>query len=125
MEFDISKEQLALTPIFAPIAKILALILPISEIIVALLLFFHRTRKIGLIASLTLMLLFTGYIIYILKYNTILPCSCGGVIELLSWKQHLILNFSLIILLLTSILLHGKYFSVSRSSQKSAQNQIA
>ena len=71
------------------------------ELCVALLIAWPKTRLKGLYGALALMLLFTGYTVAILFFAPYTPCSCGGVISLLSWEQHLIFN---IVFLLLSVL---------------------
>jgi thiol-disulfide isomerase/thioredoxin len=108
MDYYIFKEQIALTPILSQVASWIAIILPSIEIIVSVILFLPKTRIKGLYASLILMLLFIGYIVYILNFNEHLPCSCGGFIQALSWKQHLWFNGILTVLLILAIYLSGK-----------------
>lgn len=67
-------------------------LLPVTELIVVLLLFFERTRKIGLYASLLLLFVFTLYILYMLLFVADLPCSCGGVLSKMSWQEHVWFN---------------------------------
>ena len=98
MDFLVFQEQLAESPILAPVAPIVAWGLPITEFIISILLFLPRYRLKGLYAAFVLMILFTGYVIAILSFSTELPCSCGGIIEQLSWKGHLIFNSLLILL---------------------------
>lgn len=105
MEYTVFKEQIAESPVLKPFARWLAWGLPLTELIVAALLFLPRWRLKGLYAALGLMLLFTGYIIAILIFSERLPCSCGGILESLSWKEHLVFNSIIIILALTGILL--------------------
>lgn len=105
MEYDVAKEQIGLSPLLEPIAPEVVIILPILEILTAILLFFPKTRGYGLKASFVLMSAFTGYIIYILSYNDQLPCTCGGVLEKMSWPQHLLFNSVMIILSLAGIIL--------------------
>ena len=92
MEFSVFREQIGQSPVLKPFAAWIAWILPLSEFVVALLLFIPRTRSKGLNGSLALMILFTGYIVAILLLDDHVPCSCGGIIELLSWKGHLVFN---------------------------------
>ncbi|AYL94212.1 MauE/DoxX family redox-associated membrane protein [Mucilaginibacter celer] len=67
--------------------------IPPAEIIFALGLFFDRTRKYAAYAYLILMGLFSLYIAAILLHLfPRVPCSCGGVIQALSWGQHLLFN---------------------------------
>ena len=106
MDYSVAKEQIGLTPLFAPIAKEIVIFLPILEIITAVLLFIPRTRRVGLYSTLILLFAFTGYVIYILTYNDTLPCTCGGVLEQMSWTQHIIFNTGCIIFAIIAILLN-------------------
>lgn len=63
-------------------------LLPVTELIVVLLLFFERTRKIGLYASLLLLVVFTLYSMYMVLFVADLPCSCG-VWSKMSWYEHI------------------------------------
>ncbi|OQP67794.1 MauE/DoxX family redox-associated membrane protein [Niastella populi] len=92
MEYSVFKEQLASSPVLSPFANIIAILLPLTEILLVLLLIVPRWRLKGLYSSVLLMLSFTIYIIIILSFSDKLPCSCGGAISLLSWQQHLVFN---------------------------------
>ncbi|WP_031442503.1 MauE/DoxX family redox-associated membrane protein [Arenibacter algicola] len=76
---------------------------PLSELAVALLLIWKKTRLIGLYGAAVLMLLFTGYTMAIVFFAPYRPCSCGGIISLLTWEQHLVLNAALLLLALLAI----------------------
>ncbi|WP_344853679.1 MauE/DoxX family redox-associated membrane protein [Pedobacter jeongneungensis] len=74
-------------------SAVLVYIIPMTELLAAVLLLFKKTNRMGIIFSLLLISVFTGYILLIITgYFTHVPCSCGGVISLLSWKGHLVLN---------------------------------
>jgi putative oxidoreductase len=84
-------------------------IIPLTEVSIALLLMFGKTQLLGFWASLVLMSLFTIYtILILLKFFGRVPCSCGGVIEKLSWKQHLLLNLFYVGVAITGIVLKKK-----------------
>ena len=102
-EFDIFQEQLAESPLLRPIASLIAGGIPITEFIISTLLFFPRYRLKGFYLTFILMVLFTAYIITLFTISPELPCSCGGIIEQLSWSGHLILNSSLILLAFIAI----------------------
>jgi hypothetical protein len=71
--------------------------IPLLEIAISVSLIFEYTRLLGLWASLVLMILFTIYTALVLfHFFPYVPCSCGGVIRHLTWRQHLILNLSYI-----------------------------
>lgn len=44
------------------------------------------------------MTMFTTYIYVILNYSSFTPCSCGGVLEKMSWTEHLLFNIVFILL---------------------------
>jgi hypothetical protein len=69
-----------------------SIVIPSVEIIIALLLFVPFSRRFGFIASTVLMLLFTLYIVVMMLSLPELPCSCGDVIQSMTWTQHLIFN---------------------------------
>ncbi|MDE3183126.1 MAG: hypothetical protein KGM16_06875 [Bacteroidota bacterium] len=83
---------LSQSPLIGINATILSWVLPILEIFTAMLLFIPTMRKWGFASSLILMLIFTGYITYMISFARHLPCSCGGVISAMTWPEHLIFN---------------------------------
>lgn len=67
--------------------------IPAAEIAIAVSLLFRSTTIAGLYASLLLMIAFSIYtVLVLLNVFSFVPCSCGGVLKLLSWKQHLVFN---------------------------------
>ncbi|MDR3714161.1 MAG: hypothetical protein P4L51_15185 [Puia sp.] len=105
MDYRIFKVQIGMSPILNPIAPVIAAALPWVEFLAVLLLIVPRWRLMGLKLSLILMTSFTLYVIAILIFNKDLPCSCGGIIELMSWSQHIIFNVIFTILAFVGILL--------------------
>ena len=99
-------------PLIGRGAGIVAILLPLAELLIVLLLLFEKTRLIGLYASLYLLLLFTVYLVYMVLAVPHLPCSCGGVISSMSWKQHVVFNAVFIGLTIMSIRSLKKYSSV-------------
>jgi len=83
---------------------------PFAEILVSVLILIPQTAKWGLYAFISLMTLFTGYIISAMIWETKLPCHCGGVIEKLSWMQHLWFNLAFILLTIFAIWLHNSKY---------------
>ena len=74
------------------LAQPISLILPGVEIILVIILTIPGTRLFGLKVTIVLLAIFTIYIIYMIMNAPHLPCSCGGIISKLSWKQHIFLN---------------------------------
>ena len=82
--------------IIGPYALLISWIVPIVEIIIAILLIIPRTSKWGLYGFTILMGGFTIYIASMVLWTTKLPCHCGGAIEKLSWTQHIWFNLAFI-----------------------------
>lgn len=114
LEFNDFRTQLGQSPIFAAFAEWVAYGVVIIELLISVLLAFDRTRKAGLVFALTLMIMFTTYIIIILNFATFTPCSCGGVIESLGWTEHLIFNIVFILLALCALYLGLKPVATKR-----------
>ncbi len=70
------------------------------EFLIPILLFFDKTAKFGYSVSFLLLLAFTAYIILMFNFSPYMPCSCGGLIEILTWKQHIIFNIIFMTMLL-------------------------
>jgi hypothetical protein len=73
--------------------------------LISLMLVIKRTRLFGLYASFFLMSLFTAYLTIMLNFSYYIPCSCGGVLEYLSWDQHILFNAFFIVIAGAGVLL--------------------
>lgn len=104
MEINTFKEQMASSPLLESIAGIMAWALPIGEIFLAIVLFIPAWRVKGLYISGILMTLFTVYVAIILSMDSHLSCSCGGIVEDLSPRQHLLFNSACILLSVLGIM---------------------
>lgn len=109
-------------------APFLGYLIPVAEIVLVVYLsagiIFTKYLRTALISSVVLILIFEFYIVAVLFSGLDLPCSCGGVIAQLSWKQHVIFNGFFIIAGLAAILyddftlrLKGKSISSLKSSR--------
>jgi uncharacterized membrane protein YphA (DoxX/SURF4 family) len=98
MDYSVFKEQLADSAILSWAATPVALLLPWVEFAIVLMLIIPRWRLKGLYASLVIMIMFTAYIIALFSISTEMPCSCGGIMEDLSWQQHIIFNITFTLL---------------------------
>lgn len=112
--------QLGRSPFVQPFAGLIAATLPAFELLVVILLIFRGTRLAGLYASFFLMVLFTGYIWAMLHYSYYVPCSCGGILEELSWNDHLLLNSGYTALSCIGIFLQAKENSLQSREQINA-----
>jgi uncharacterized membrane protein YphA (DoxX/SURF4 family) len=105
--------QLGKSPLLTDIAGIIAWFIPTIEIIIAILLSFSRTSLLGLYASFSLMVMFTAYIIAITQFSSFVPCSCGGVLQKMTWNQHLVFNIAFVLLAMYGIILKSKNANVT------------
>lgn len=105
--------QIAKSPLLSAFADMVAWSLPISEIVISLLLTMPKLRRAGLWLGMGLMSMFTTYIFIILNFSSFIPCSCGGILEKMGWKEHLI--FNLVFVFLAAIAL---WFSYNERKEK-------
>lgn len=107
-QYHIYVHDLLRSPMLAPIAYPASILIPVSEILIAALLIPDATRKYGFGGSLVLMAMFTIYVGYVLSTSSYRPCTCGGIIRQLSWKNHMIFNVIFLLLAIVGVLLEGK-----------------
>ena len=106
--FNQFQYTLGRSPLIGKMAPAVAWGLPIVELLIALLLFIPRTRKWGLWSSFVIMILFTGYLTYMIYFTPDRPCSCGGVLKQMTWRQHLVFNIGFTLLALLGIWLQRR-----------------
>lgn len=105
LEFDNFQAQLGQSPLLSAFTGLVSYSVLGTELIIALLLCFPKSRYVGLLSALGLMVLFTAYIAIILNYSYFVPCSCGGILESLGWKEHLVFNIGFVVFALIGLLL--------------------
>lgn len=108
LDFENFRVQLAQSPLLSAYAGLIAPAVIGLELLIVLFLSFKTFRLTGLYASLFLMVAFTVYIYLILNYSDFVPCSCGGIIEKLSWREHLVFNIAFALLALLAIVITEK-----------------
>lgn len=108
MAYDKFRSVLSDSPLLRPYSKVLAWLLPATEISIVILLFIPPLRLKGLISSFILISFFTFYLTYVVLNHPKLPCNCGGVLSSLSWKHHILLNLLLIVMTVTGIIMYRK-----------------
>lgn len=112
MHLDTFQLRVERMPYIASYATVISWAVPFLELVIAGLLWFTRYRTLALYASLVLLGSFTIYILIVLKYSESIPCSCGGVISALGWKEHFLLNSSFMVLALLGILWSKKHYNI-------------
>ncbi len=97
--FDIEGFQVKLLRVhYLPVPAIrpLSVTIPVLEIIAVVLFFNERFRTLSLLLIYPLMILFTGHLIILNKLSPGTPCSCGGIFEALTFRDHLLVNLLLL-----------------------------
>ncbi len=94
-----------------PYAGVLGWLVPLVEIVLALLLVLNWFRLLGLYAAFALMTMFTTYIFIVLYVMEKELCGCGAAIEALGWGWHMVLNIIFLILAIIAIV-------ISREAQR-------
>ncbi|MFH7000968.1 MauE/DoxX family redox-associated membrane protein [Flavobacterium bizetiae] len=98
LDFEKFKVELGQSPLLSAFAGWISWGVLIVEFVIAILLLFPKTRLKALYAGFSLMAMFTAYIFIMLSFSSFLPCSCGGILEKMSWKQHLLFNIAFLLL---------------------------
>jgi hypothetical protein len=108
--------RLAPVPLMQTLAPILGWLMPVVEILIAIALaagfFYYNFKIIGLYSSVILLIIFEIYIGTMLLSGSHLPCTCGGIVSQMGWKQHLSFNAFLIIGCIFSL----KYLKIDKTS---------
>lgn len=118
LDYQNFRLQLGKSPFITRYAAVIAWLLPTIEIVVGLALALKRFRLIGLYLSLFLMTSFTAYIYVMLNYSYYIPCSCGGVLAMMNWDQHLWFNIFFVIISTVGIIL-----KIKETNQKLRENE--
>ncbi|SHG38206.1 MauE/DoxX family redox-associated membrane protein [Flavobacterium defluvii] len=117
IDFENFQVQLGQSPLLSAFAVPVSLGIPILELIIAFILLFPKFRYIGLMSSFGLMVMFTAYIFIMLYFSPFIPCSCGGILEKMSWNMHLVFNILLLMMAVCALLFFDKKSFFLRTKQ--------
>lgn len=116
-DFPLYQSQMRQQVFSSTVSVYLVYVVIMLETIVLLCLIIHATKPLGLILSLMMLIGFTFYIALILTgYFPKVPCSCGGLIAKMSWKNHLCFN-----LIFMGMNLNCLYYSLHYERRLKAQ----
>ncbi|WP_422351013.1 MauE/DoxX family redox-associated membrane protein [Flagellimonas sp.] len=104
IHLDLFQLRLGRMPYLAPFAIWISWLIPFLELVIAGLLLFEKYRRMALWGSLLLLGVFTIYIAVVLNFSDSIPCTCGGVISALGWKDHMLFNGAFMLLTLLGLL---------------------
>ena len=108
LDFQNFQAQLGQSPLLSAYTSAVSVGVIVSEFAIAILLAIPKFRHLGLLLSFGLMISFTAYIVIVLNFSDYIPCSCGGVLEKMTWTQHLIFNIIFILLSVLGTILLSK-----------------
>ena len=108
LDINAFRGQLSQSPLLLPFYKLTSVIIPAIEIILAWMLAFPGTRLFAFYGSFFLMAAFSWYIIAITRFSDYVPCSCGGILEQMSWNAHLWFNIGLVLLAAIAVLIYPR-----------------
>ncbi|MBB6328274.1 putative membrane protein YphA (DoxX/SURF4 family) [Algoriphagus iocasae] len=97
IQFEASRKAFLNQPMPNELEEVLAYVIPVSELLLALLLLFSITRWWGYLGSILLLTVFTTYVglIWVGAFPRV-PCNCAGILESLGWAEHFVLNLGFI-----------------------------
>jgi len=105
-DFEKFRVELGKSPILNAFSGCMAFLIPGIELFIAAGLVIKHFQYIALYASFALMVMFSAYIVVILKFSSYVPCSCGGILENMTWTQHLVFNIGFVVLGAIAILIY-------------------
>lgn len=106
LDFENFQVQIGQSPLLSAYASWISWLVVFTEVLISLLLIFPQTRALALWAAFNLMLMFTIYIFIILQYSSYVPCSCGGILEKMTWEIHLVFNCIFVVLATIALILN-------------------
>jgi uncharacterized membrane protein YphA (DoxX/SURF4 family) len=97
------KIQLGQSPLITKFSDLITWFIPALELMLSVLLIIPKYRLLALYGSFSLMTLFTAYIVFVLNFSDFIPCSCGGILEHMSWKTHIYFNLTFMLIAIAGI----------------------
>ncbi|UNY98619.1 hypothetical protein MQE36_16255 [Zhouia spongiae] len=107
-DFQKFRIQVGQSPLLTSVGRWIVWLVPVTELIIASMLCIPKFRLQALYVSFGLMVVFTTYIVMILKFSPFVPCSCGGILDKMGWTEHLIFNIGFVFLAMFGVLILGK-----------------
>lgn len=116
--YSIYLSDLRRSPELGAFAVPISILIPGTELISAIFILIPAWRKIGFLVATILMIAFTLYVSYVLLFAQEQPCTCGGIIRELTWKQHL--SFNIFFTILAAIAFRSSSKTVRSQEQKTS-----
>jgi uncharacterized membrane protein YphA (DoxX/SURF4 family) len=106
MDYQKFRVQIGQSPLLTAYAGFWTWLVPVAEVVVSVMLAVPTFKLTGLYLSFSLLVMFSAYITTIKWFSDYVPCSCGGVLQHMSWGTHLVFNIFFVILSASAILVH-------------------
>ncbi|MBJ7881620.1 MauE/DoxX family redox-associated membrane protein [Gelidibacter salicanalis] len=110
LDFQNFQMQIGQSPLLSAFTGFVSYSVLLLETLTVFLLSIAATRRLGLYLAMALMVLFSLYIFIILNYSPFVPCSCGGVLERMSWSEHLLFNILFVVLAMIALYMSTKRY---------------
>lgn len=117
IDFDTFERQINGAYLLSALGSALPYVLQILHLSIVVLLIKKSWRKMGLITSLFILLIYTAYLVYILKFAPSIPCSCISLFRGLKWDDQFWLNLAVLTLNIIGLIM----FSFKRPPHSSIQ----
>lgn len=95
---DQFRTQMSRLPVLGNYAGILVWLIPAWELLICIALIRPGKRRFGLYGCLALMTSFSVYIMVVLNFSSVIPCSCSSILSAWDWEEQLIFNVTGVIL---------------------------
>lgn len=105
-DFEKFRVELGKSPILNAFSAPVAILVPIIEIMISIMLVVKHFQYVAFYLSFSLMVIFSAYITSILKFSPYIPCSCGGILQNMTWTEHLIFNLGFVLLASIAVLIY-------------------
>ncbi|OJZ01252.1 MauE/DoxX family redox-associated membrane protein [Sphingobacterium sp. 40-24] len=117
-DFDTFNRQIKGAYLLSAGGAVLPFVLQAIHLVIVIMLLNKNWRRLGLLTSLSVLTIYTAYLIYILKFAPSIPCSCIAVFRGMNWNDQLYFNF---IALSINIIGLITFFSLRRAPHNSVQ----
>lgn len=117
-DFDTFDRQIKGAYLLSAGGAVLPYILQVVHLGIVTFLIKRNSRGLGLLTSLSVMVIYTAYLIYILKFAPSIPCSCIAVFHGMNWNDQLYFNFIALAINLIGLI---NYSSFSKAPHDSVQ----
>lgn len=117
LDFDTFARQIKGAYLLSAAGGILPYLLQVVHVGIVILLLNKSWRRMGLLVSLSVIIAYTAYLIYILKFAPSIPCSCIAVLRSMNWADQLYFNSGVLAINLIGLITFSSLRRTSHSIQ--------